>query len=61
MVEPGQESTRGTFALWEGGPAARAGKAGSAALLFGYERARAWVNMGQSPIPPYYTYNEGLA
>ena len=61
MVEPGQEPTRGTFALWEGGPAARAGKAGSAALLFGHERSRAWANMGQGPIPLHDNYNEGIA
>ena len=60
MVEPGQEPMLSFYPL-RGGPPTRAGKADSAALLFRHERARAWANMGRSPIPPYYNYNEGLA
>ncbi len=44
MIEPGQKPMRSFYPLGRG-PAARAGKTGSAALLFGYERARAWISI----------------
>ena len=51
MIEPEQKPMRSFYPL-RGGPTTRAGKASSATLPFGHERSRAWVNMGQSPIPP---------